>query len=221
MTIDFSVIEPYIGVFARAAVVTAMVSLIAFGASAVLAALLLPMRVAKSKVARATIGTYIELMRNLPILLVLYVVYYGLPTLGVPMGAFVAAIVALALNSTAYMIEIYRGGLNAIPIGHTEAAQSLGLRKPTVWRNIYLPQAIKYSFPAIGNQLVACVLGSSLAMLIGTKELTNAATVVGSASFRYFETFIIVALIYIMLSQFITFVWTRLYAVSFGRKYGV
>ncbi|WP_167132181.1 amino acid ABC transporter permease [Paramicrobacterium chengjingii] len=210
MTLDFSVLIPYAEDFVRALGLTLILSLSGFAISSVLAAVLLPARMSRHALLRWPTWLYVEVLRNIPILLVLYVVFFALPQIGINTDSWIAAIVALAFNSTAYLVEIYRGGLNSIPRGRYEAAAALNLSNFTVWTRILLPEALRTAFPAIGNQLVACVLGSSLAVLIGVNELTGLAYKVGSSTFRYFEAFITVAIVYFVVVQVVNFLWDKI-----------
>ncbi len=209
MTLDFGVLLPYASAFLEALGLTLMLSISGFVISAVLAAVLLPARMSNIAALRWATWLYVEVLRNIPILLVLYVVFFALPQIGIKTDSWVAAVVALAFNSTAYLVEIYRGGLNAIPKGRYEAADALNLSKFTLWTRVLLPEALRTAFPAIGNQFVACVLGSSLAVLIGAGELTGLAYKIGSTTFRYFEAFITVAIVYIIIVQVINFCWNK------------
>ena len=209
MTLDFSVLIPYFRDFVQALGLTLALSLSGFVISSVLAAVLLPARMGSIAILRWLTWLYVEVLRNIPILLVLYVVFFALPQIGITTNSAVAAVAALSFNSTAYLVEIYRGGLNSIPHGRYEAAAALNLSSFTLWTRILLPEAFRTAYPAIGNQLVACVLGSSLAVLIGAEELTGLAYRVGASSFRYFEAFITAAIVYIVIVQVINFCWNK------------
>lgn len=209
MTLDFSVLIPYFRDFVQALGLTLALSLSGFVISSVLAAVLLPARMGSIAILRWLTWLYVEVLRNIPILLVLYVVFFALPQIGITTNSAVAAVAALSFNSTAYLVEIYRGGLNSIPHGRYEAAAALNLNSFTLWTRILLPEAFRTAYPAIGNQLVACVLGSSLAVLIGAEELTGLAYRVGASSFRYFEAFITAAIVYIVIVQVINFCWNK------------
>lgn len=209
MTLDFSVLIPYFRDFVQALGLTLALSLSGFVISSVLAAVLLPARMGSIAILRWLTWLYVEVLRNIPILLVLYVVFFALPQIGIATNSAVAAVAALSFNSTAYLVEIYRGGLNSIPHGRYEAAAALNLSSFTLWTRILLPEAFRTAYPAIGNQLVACVLGSSLAVLIGAEELTGLAYRVGASSFRYFEAFITAAIVYIVIVQVINFCWNK------------
>lgn len=210
MTFDFTVLLPYGQDFLEALGLTITLSLSAFLISGVLAAIILPARMSSKAILRWGTWLYVDVLRNVPVLLVLYVVFFALPQIGIKTDSWVAAVVALSFNSTAYLVEIYRGGLNSIPRGRYEAAEALNLTAPTLWLKVLLPEALRTAYPAIGNQLVACVLGSSLAVLIGAGELTGLAYTAGASTFRYFESFITVAVVYVVIVQLVGLLWREL-----------
>ena len=148
------------------------------------------------------LGTaYVEMMRNVPLLVLLYVVYFGIPEIGWKIGSFTAALIALTLNSGAYMTEIFRAGLFAIPNGQYDAARSQGMTGPQMFRFVVFPQVLRVIYAPLGNQLIGIVLGSSLASVIAVNEVTAWMSTAGSASFRYLETFSVACLIYVALCQ--------------------
>jgi polar amino acid transport system permease protein len=138
---------------------------------------------------------------------VLYVLFYALPASGVRLDAFTAGVLGLAINSTAFTIEIFRGGFAAIPAGQYEAAGALGLRRWALMRLVVIPQVFRIVLPSLGNQIVSVVLGSAQASIIGVGELTYQTQSIGSATFRYFELFTIAALFYILCVQAIAAIW--------------
>jgi polar amino acid transport system permease protein len=149
------------------------------------------------------LGTvYVEVMRNVPLVVLLYLVYFGLPEIGWRLDGFSSALLALTLNSGAYMTEIFRGGLLAIPRGQYEAAWSQGMTGLQVFRYVIFPQVFRIIYAPLGNQFIAVVLGSSLASVVAVPELTSWMGTTGSASFR-FETFVVVGLLYVLLCQLI------------------
>lgn len=163
-------------------------------------------RTGHSRPLRALTTAYVELVRNVPLLVVLYLLFYALPA-GFRLNAFQAGVLALAVNSTAFCIEIFRGGLSAIPPGQYEAAASLGLHRVHTLRLIIFPQLLRIVFPALGNQVISVVLGSSVASVIGVAELTYETLSIGSLTFRYFELFVIAAVFYIVAAQIIALAW--------------
>ncbi len=114
---------------------------------------------------------YIEIVRGMPALTLLFLIYFGLAPLGIVLNTFVAAVVALGLNGAAYLAEIYRAGIEAIDPGQREAAQMLGLRRGQVMREVVLPQAVTIVLPPMGNYLVSLLKDTSIASLISAPEL--------------------------------------------------
>jgi His/Glu/Gln/Arg/opine family amino acid ABC transporter permease subunit len=114
---------------------------------------------------------YIEVVRGMPALALLFLIYFGLAPAGIVLNSFVAAVVALGLNGAAYLAEVYRAGIQAVDPGQREAAQMLGLRRPQVMRDIILPQAVPVVLPPMGNYLVTLLKDTSLASLIAAPEL--------------------------------------------------
>lgn len=149
---------------------------------------------------RAINRTYVELVRAVPILVLLLWVYYGLPTLvGLNLSVFWAAVIALGLSDSAFQAEIFRGGIQSIPKGQTEAAQSIGLSYADTMRFVILPQAIRRILPPLGNQFVYVVKMSSLASVIGMQELTRRANELVVTEYRSLEIYTILVLEYLVL----------------------
>jgi polar amino acid transport system substrate-binding protein len=126
--------------------------------------------------ARALAGTYVEVFRGTPVLLQLYVIYYGLAPL-LTLDAFTAAVVGLGLNYAAYESELYRAGLDAVPVGQTEASLALGMSRWQALRRIVLPQALRVSLPGVANDFIALLKDSSLVSVITVVELTKQMTI--------------------------------------------
>jgi polar amino acid transport system permease protein len=146
---------------------------------------------------------YIELFRNIPLLVLLYVFFFGLAQVGLHLSNYWATVAALVTNAAAYCAEIFRAGYNAIPSGQREAARALGLRAlPMEWF-VVLPQVVRVITPAYANQCIGVLIGSSIAAVIGVSDLSNWMLVTGSESFRYMEAFLVAAAIYIALCQMV------------------
>ena len=150
------------------------------------------------------------MVRNIPLLVVLYILFLVLPLYGIPINALTAGVLGLAINSTAFTIEIIRAGFAAIPPGQYEAARSLGLHRLQMLRLVIVPQVFRIVLPTLGNQIVSVVLGSAVASIIGVSELTYQTQSIGSSTFRYFELFTITALFYIACVQAISLLWRLL-----------
>ena len=151
-------------------------------------------------------NAYVELVRGIPLIVLLSVVYNGLPALGLTLGGFPSAVLALGLYSAAYTSEIVRGGLSSVPTGQLEAARSLGLSRVQSLRFVVLPQAWRVALPALGNEFVSLILGSSLASAVTLQELFAAGKYITNATYRQFEVYAVLALVYFLL----TFTLTRL-----------
>jgi polar amino acid transport system permease protein len=150
---------------------------------------------------RWLIGAYVELIRNTPLLVQLYIVFFVLPNLGVKLTSGEAAILALSTNLGAYAIEIIRAGIEATPRGLIEAGMSLGLSRLQIIRHIVMAPALRAIYPALGSQFVLQLLGSSLASAIAAEELTAIGNNIMMQTFRNFEVFIIIGAIYFVLVQ--------------------
>lgn len=206
---DFNlrVLLPYLPALGWGAVQTLEISALAILISFPLGLVGALMRISNSRVARAIGAGYVEAVRNIPLLVVLYVLFYALPASGLRLSAFTAGVLGLAINSIAFTIEIFRGGFAAIPPGQYEAARALGLQRWPLMRLVVVPQVFRVVLPSLGNQIVSVVLGSAQASIIGVGELTYQTQSIGSATFRYFELFTVAALFYILCVQAIAMIW--------------
>jgi polar amino acid transport system permease protein len=144
--------------------------------------------------------TYVEIVRSVPILVLILWVYYGLPTVsGITLSVFWAGVLALALSDSAFQAEIFRAGIQSIGRGQYEAAQSVSLNYRDTMRYIILPQAIRRILPALGNQLVYMLKMSSLVSVIGLQELTRKANELVVSEYRPLEIYTILVLEYLVL----------------------
>ena len=143
---------------------------------------------------------YIELYRGTPLLIQLYILYYGLPNVGISLNPVMAAFLGLGMNYAAYEAEIYRAGINSVPGGQTEAALSLGMTQSLAVRRIVLPQALRISLPGITNDFIALFKDSSLVSIIAMVELTKTYTILAATTLRFFELGLIVAILYFAMS---------------------
>lgn len=152
---------------------------------------------------------YISFFRGTPVLVQLLIIYFGLPQLFPVMndlGAGTAAIIAFSLNTSSYLAEIFRAGLDSVDRGQVEASMSVGMSYLQALRGIVLPQAIRNALPATGNMVIGLIKNSSLAFTIGVTELLAQAKLFASANLRFFEAYLAVGLIYWL----ITFLYSQL-----------
>jgi len=149
----------------------------------------------------AVVAAYVELIRNTPLLIQLYFVFFTLPFLGLKLSSSQAAILALSIHLGAYATEILRAGIQSIPSGQIEAAKSLGLKPIQIIRRVVLLQALRAVYPALCGQFILQLLGTSIISAIAAEELTAIANNMVMQTFRSFEVYIAVAIIYFVLVQ--------------------
>jgi His/Glu/Gln/Arg/opine family amino acid ABC transporter permease subunit len=203
----------YTSYFERGVVYTVFLSACAVAIGFVLALLLALMRLSRIKPLRWLSGAYIEIIRGTPMLVQLYIVYFGVfGAITVPSftifgfmdsARFIPGVVAVGLNSGGYLAEVIRGGIQDVDIGQTEAARSLGLTQSQNMRYIVLPQAIKYILPAIANEFVTIIKESSICSVLGMQDIIFNAQLIQSSSWRILEPLIVAAALYFCMT-FIT-----------------
>jgi polar amino acid transport system permease protein len=174
-------------------------SLIAFVGGALGGLLVALARTSDSRLAQAAAGAFVQVFQGTPLLLQLFLVFFGAPVLGIDVNPWVAAGVALILNTSAFLGEIWRGCIEAIPYGQTEAAHALGLHYLARMRDVVLPQAFKIALPPTVGYMVQVIKGTSLAAIIGFTEVTRAGQVINNATFQPLVVFSLVAAIYFAL----------------------
>lgn len=149
-------------------------------------------------------AVYISFFRGVPLLVQLLMAYYMLPYVGLDLPAVAAAILAVGFCSAAYTAEILRGALQAIPAGHTEAANALGIPSFALWRRILIPQAIRLGLPSLINELILLVKVSSLASVVGIGELTRISQNITGQTYRPLEIYVAAAVIYFLINLVIS-----------------
>lgn len=160
------------------------------------------------------IVAFIEVVRNTPFLVQIFVLFFGLPVLGVRMSPTVTAMVALTLNGAAYVTEIIRGGLESINKGQTEAGLALGLRPLQVFRFVILKPALRAIYPSLVSQFIFLMLTSSIVSSISADELTHVAAVLEGRTFRSFEIYFAVAGLYLLMSALLSAAFAVIYRAT-------
>jgi polar amino acid transport system permease protein len=160
---------------------------------------------------RWIIQEYIELIRNTPLLIQIFIIFFGLPALGLRLSSNVAAVLALVVNFGAYGIEVIRVGIESIQKGQVEAGKALGLRPFQIFRFIVLKPAIQTVYPSLTSLFIILLLNTSVCSVIAASELTAIAGNIQSRSFRSFEVYFVVTLLYLGLSVFF---WTVFAAIE-------
>jgi polar amino acid transport system permease protein len=158
------------------------------------------LRVYTTGIASFSVKVYVEAIRNTPFLVQLFFLFFGLPAMGVRLDPNQAAIVALTINLGAYATEIIRAGIESIPPSQIEAAEALGISRRHIFTRVVLLQALEKVQPALSSQFVFLMLSSSLAYVISAQELTSAAAYIDSQTYRSFEIYFFVTILYILLA---------------------
>jgi polar amino acid transport system permease protein len=192
---------------------TVVLSLIAFVGGGVVGGLLLFLRLSGGRVAERLIGLYVQLFQGTPLLMQLFLAYFGIALFGIEVSAWTAASVALTLYTSAFLTEIWRGCVAAIPKGQWEASGSLALSFGEQMRHVILPQAKRIAIAPTVGFLVQVIKGTALASVIGFVELTKAGSMISNATFKPFVVFSCVALLYFALCFPVS-----LYAKNLERK---
>lgn len=174
-------------------------------------------RVYGGPVLKAIAGTYVEVIRNTPLLVQLFLIFFGLPSLGLRLEAIPAAIIALVINLGAYTTEIVRAGLETIPRSQVEAGESLGLSGWQVFRYIILFPALKAMYPALASQFVLLMLASSIVSQIAVPDLFHAGSIIQSRTFRDFEVYAVVGALYLALAFVFRGLFALIYRWAFAR----
>ena len=159
--------------------------------------------------ARALVMAYVELIRNTPFIVQLFFIFFGLPSLGIRMTGITAAVLAMTITLTAYCIEIVRAGLEAVPPGQREAGLALGISPVSVFIYIILPQAIANVYPALVSQIIITMLESAVVSQIAVTDLTHVADFIQSRTYRAFETYFAVMVIYLGMALLLRWAFHR------------
>ena len=175
-------------------------------------------RVYGSPALRGAVAVYVEAIRNTPLIVQLFLIFFGLPSAGVKFDADTAALIALSINLGAYSVEIVRAGLEAIPHSQIEAGQSLGLSRLQIFRYIVVFPALKLMYPALASQFVLLMLATSVVSQISAQDLFHAASIVQSRTFRDFEVYVLVAAAYLVLALLFRAAFAGLYWSAFARR---
>lgn len=168
------------------------------------------MRLSPVRLVSGTARVYISVIRGTPLLLQLFLIYYGLPSVGVQFDPFPAAIIALSLNVGGYAAEVIRAAILSVPKGQWEAASTIGMGYPTTLRKVVLPQATRNAIPPLSNTLISLVKDTSLASTVQVGELMRKAQEVAAPTFQFFELYAVAAAYYWVVCHLLSLVQNRL-----------
>ncbi|MEK4075603.1 amino acid ABC transporter permease [Paenibacillus sp. FSL M7-0656] len=200
MNLDFSFLLEHWQDYARSAWVTLELSFFGVLFGTLLGVIMALIRISRIWPIKFVASAYIELIRGTPMLVQILIIHYGLTVVGVNLPAFMSGVVALTMNSSAYMAEVFRAGIQAIDKGQTEASRSLGMTNGMTLRYIILPQAFRNMLPAIGNEFIIIIKDSSLVSMIGIAEIIYTARTIQGVTFQPLAPLLIAAGLYFIIT---------------------
>ena len=210
MGLQLDIFRDYYTLILQGFLVTMMISALAVAGGLVLGAVVATMRMARNPAFRWVAIAYIELFRNLPFLIEVFFVYYVLPFWGIRLPAFTVGVVALAIYAAAYYAECIRAGVQSLPPGQVEAARAVGMSRFQAARHIVVPQIFGVLIPPLTSQTLGIIKETAVLSTITIKEVTMAALMVQGITFRPFEVFVMVGLLYWAFTATIAFAAGRL-----------
>jgi len=206
--LDWSVVWRNSALLTDGLMVTLELSIVALSVSMLIGIAMAYARLSPHRMVSGAASAYVEFVRNIPLLLIMFFIYFGLPAFQVTLTERLSAVLALSLYSGAYMTEIFRAGILAVGQGQVEAGQALGLTGFQIGRAVVLPQAFRVVLPSLGNQFISLIKDSSLAVAISVRELTYAAVRINDISWRIVEVYSVIAAMYLAVT----------YAVAVGLR---
>jgi His/Glu/Gln/Arg/opine family amino acid ABC transporter permease subunit len=214
VTIDWDIVQTAIPLLAKGTLVTLQIALISGVLSILLGFALGLSALGNVRLLRLLVAGYVDFIRGTPLLIQIFLIFFALPIVGVRLDEIWAGIVALSINTAAYMAETVRGGVGSVERGQTEAARSIGMTQPQILTYILLPQALRPMVPPLTNELITMTKNTSLLSVISVYELTRAGQAIISVHFVPFEIYLLLALYYYVLikslSWFSRWVETRM-----------
>ncbi len=197
---DWSVLADNAGLLAQGLLITLEVSALGLVLALALGVLVATLRVAPGASARNAAAAYVEVLRNIPLLVQLFFLYFALPSVGIRLDAFVCGVVALGVYTSAFVAEAIRSGIAAVPRGQLEAGLSSGMRYATAMRLVVLPQAVSKTIPPLGNTTLNLIKNSSLVSTVSVLDILGTANLIGARTFEYVPMFVGAAIGYLILT---------------------
>lgn len=214
MGLDFSIVPAFFDILAEGTMWTLFLTILSILFSLIFGTLFAVIQLSRYQFLRIPIRFFVWLFMGTPLLLQVYLIYFGLVQIGIDFNAFTAGVIALSLHFAVYNSDIIRSGISALDRGQFEAARSLGLSHWQTMRKAILPQALHMVTPALGNMMIALLKESSLISIIGVMELTLSAQRAISDTFRPFEFYVTAALIYYIFNLILEWATRRVEARS-------
>jgi polar amino acid transport system permease protein len=200
----------YYPLFLRGLGVTVFVTIISCFSGTILGTFLALGKIYGNKYVSALVRLFISIIRGTPLLVQLFIIYYGLPAYGVRLTPITAAVISFIINSGAYQAEYLRGSIQSISGSQLKAAQSIGMTKWQGIRHIVLPQALRRVIPSWTNEFIYMIKYSSLAYVIGARELMTEGKLIASRNYQFFNVYLVVALIYLVVIIAFVYLFNRI-----------
>ncbi|WP_431322936.1 amino acid ABC transporter permease [Rhizobium sp. YTU87027] len=204
MRLDLSILVPHLGFLAQGAFLTAQACALALLGSIVMGAFVAIARTSSSAPLQRASCVYVDVFRNVPFIVQLFFFYYGLPEIGIYIDAFTTGVIALSIAGGAYASDVIRAGILAIDQGIIEAAEVSGLSRRVMFTRIVLPIALRTSVRPLGSVLINMILTSSILSTITLNELTGSAQIVVSQTYRPFEVYVVLLVVYAILTYLVS-----------------
>lgn len=198
---DWGIIIKYMPLLANAAILTLYIAVVALALGLVFGLVAALGKVSSNVIFRAVANFYIWIIRSTPLLVQLFLIYYGLPQFGLDLSPFLSGVLGLALNVGAYNAETIRAGIQSISVGQTEAAKSIGMNHAQTMRRIILPQALRNIIPPLGNNFIILIKDTSLVSTITLVELTMKTQQLVGTTYRPFELYLAATLLYAVMTS--------------------
>jgi polar amino acid transport system permease protein len=189
----------YSNALIQSALVTLELTVVSFALACLGGVLIATLRRSRHLAARSIGSAYTEIVKNIPLVTTIFIVYFGLGSIGIKFDTFVAGVISLTVFYSAYLSEVFRGALEGVPHGQIEGASALGLRPITIFLRVISPQAIRLALPGSTTMLVDLLKGTSLLVTIGGAELMTEGSLITSDTFEALEVYVVVGLIYLAL----------------------
>jgi len=201
MTIDWTIISEYFPIFMKGLQMTILISVVSILLGFIGGILIGMCRISRNRLVYGASTVYVEAFRGTPLLIQIFLIYLGLPQLGIYVDSpLVAGLIALSLNSAAYQSEIFRGGVQSISVGQIEAARSLGMTYNQALLNVVIPQALRNALPPYTNEFITMIKDSSLVMTIGVLELTLRGKLISATTGQSIPVLLFVAILYFVMT---------------------
>ena len=214
----FNALLPYTSEIVRGVLLTLQLSAVTMIVGLIIGLLVAVASTSPARAVRLPARVYVEAIRNTPLLVQLFIVFFGLPSIGIRLGANTAAVIALSINLGAYSAEILRAGFESVRPSQIEAGRSLGLTARQTFRHVVLFPAIKSIYPALASQFVLLMLTTSVVSSIGATELFNQAAFIDSRTYRSFEVYALITLSYLVLTLAFRALFSAIHWLVFIRR---